>query len=378
MSNLKLSQLPEYTGNTSGSYLVMNNSGETTTFKVKKENYIFPYNGNAAISGSLTTSGSLTVSGSAAGIGNGLNVIGNTQLSGSIIINGSTPSGSKFLYFTTTESSSFSSTGAGIIYTPAAGSGGGTLNILPFVSGSEVQIGSETQLNKNKLVGRTTEITGSLFSTTDSLNFKVAETAPGLSFLILENSVTSSAIISSGSRAAYVTCKSTNNDSIFLTATSGSGVRISDQQNGVEKVILSVGTNISGSNPPVKFARDVEITGSLVVSGSVYITGSVQGNVNSLSIASNTASLNLANGNFYTLQLVSGSNTRIEPSNIAQGQTVNILLSTTGSATVSFPTSVLQVSGSSYVPTTTTSKDIITLVSFDSSSLYLANVKNLA
>ena len=87
--------------------------------------------------------------------------------------------------------------------------------------------------------------------------------------------------------------------------------------------------------------------------------------------------MNLNNGNFFTLQLVSGSNTFINPSNIKAGQTVNILLSTTGSATVSFPSSVLQVSGSSYVPTTTTGKDVITLVSFDSTNLYLANVKNL-
>jgi hypothetical protein len=120
-----------------------------------------------------------------------------------------------------------------------------------------------------------------------------------------------------------------------------------------------------------------DIRGNFRVTGSVYITGSVQGNVNVLSIASTTASLNLNEGNFFTLQLVSGSNTRIEPSNIKQGQTINILLSTTGSATVSFPSTVLQVSGSSYVPTTTTSKDIITLISFDNTNLYLANVKNL-
>jgi hypothetical protein len=37
MANTKINQLPLYTGNTSGSYLVMNNSGETTTYKVTKE-----------------------------------------------------------------------------------------------------------------------------------------------------------------------------------------------------------------------------------------------------------------------------------------------------------------------------------------------------
>jgi hypothetical protein len=119
------------------------------------------------------------------------------------------------------------------------------------------------------------------------------------------------------------------------------------------------------------------ITGSLTVSGSAIITGSVQGNVTALSISSNTASLNLNDGNFFTLQLVSGSATHINPSNIKPGQTVNIRLNTTGSGTVNFPSSVKQISGSSYVPTTTTSTDIITLISFDSSSLFLANVKNL-
>ena len=131
---------------------------------------------------------------------------------------------------------------------------------------------------------------------------------------------------------------------------------------------------ISGSHQVI---GNTTMTGSLTVSGSVNITGSVQGNVNALSIASSTASLNLNDGNFFTLQLVSGSNTFINPSNIKAGQTINILLSTTGSGTVTFPTSVLQVSGSSYTPTTTTGKDIITLVSFDSTNLYLANVKNL-
>ena len=123
--------------------------------------------------------------------------------------------------------------------------------------------------------------------------------------------------------------------------------------------------------------KAVNITGSLIISGSAIITGSVQGNVNSLSIASTTASLNLNDGNFFTLQLVSGSATHINPTNIKAGQTVNILLNTTGSATVTFPSSVKQVSGSAYVPSTGTTKDVITLISFDSSNLYLANVKNL-
>lgn len=110
---------------------------------------------------------------------------------------------------------------------------------------------------------------------------------------------------------------------------------------------------------------------------SVVITGSTQGNVTALTISSNTASLNLNSGNFFTLQLVAGVNTHINPSNIKPGQSSILLLSTTGSATVSFPSTVKQPSGSSYTPTTTTSTDILTFVSLDNSNLYLVSVKNL-
>jgi len=96
-----------------------------------------------------------------------------------------------------------------------------------------------------------------------------------------------------------------------------------------------------------------------------------------LTVNSNTASLNLDSGNFFVLALTGSQDIRIEPSNIKPGQTINLKLNTTGSGTVSFPTSVKQVSGSSYVPTTTTGVDVVTLVSFDSNDLYLASVKNL-
>ena len=110
---------------------------------------------------------------------------------------------------------------------------------------------------------------------------------------------------------------------------------------------------------------------------SLIITGSTQGNVTVLSITSNTASLDLNLGNFFTLQLVAGTNTYINPSNIKPGQSSMLLVSTIGSATVSFPTSVKQPSGSTYVPTTTTGTDILTFASLDTTNLYVVNVKNL-
>jgi hypothetical protein len=118
-------------------------------------------------------------------------------------------------------------------------------------------------------------------------------------------------------------------------------------------------------------------TGSVTFTGPQIVTGSTRGNVTALSITSNTASMNLSTGNFFTLQLVSGSNTYINPSNILPGQTSLLTLSTTGSATVSFPSFVKQPSGSAYIPTTSTGVDILTFVSVDSSTLYVANIKNM-
>ena len=151
--------------------------------------------------------------------------------------------------------------------------------------------------------------------------------------------------------------------------------------NSSADIVFAVGTGTSvGARRTglwVTSGSQTNVSGSLNIIGSTTITGSVQGNVNSLSVLSNTASLDLNTGNFFELQLIASQDIRIEPSNIKPGQTINIKINTEGSGTVSFPTSVKEVSGSPYVPTTTTGTDIITLVSFDSSDLYLANIKNL-
>jgi hypothetical protein len=147
--------------------------------------------------------------------------------------------------------------------------------------------------------------------------------------------------------------------------------------NGTDAANRRTSLALDGATNTFIFNSNINQTGSLNISGSATITGSVQGNVQPLTVASATASLNLNNGNFFELALTGSQNIFINPSNIKPGQTVNIKLNTTGSGTVSFPTSVKQVSGSAYVPSTGTTTDIITLVSFDSSNLFLANVKNL-
>lgn len=176
MSNVKISQLPQYTGNTAGTWLVMNNSGETTTYKVLLSTVLQSgTSGTSGTSGSsgdsifavtgsvwnttrnVGVSGSFTVSGSAVGVGNGLNVIGNSLFSGSVRIDGSSAASSKLLVF----SSASGSVGASIIHTPQVVGNSGSLSIA-CGTGGNVNIGAVS--GSNQLAG-TLRNNGSVFVT---------------------------------------------------------------------------------------------------------------------------------------------------------------------------------------------------------------------
>ena len=63
MSNLTISQLPEWTGNTEGFYFPGNNSGETTTYKITRETLFSGASGTSGTSGSSGSSGTSGTSG---------------------------------------------------------------------------------------------------------------------------------------------------------------------------------------------------------------------------------------------------------------------------------------------------------------------------
>ena len=113
---------------------------------------------------------------------------------------------------------------------------------------------------------------------------------------------------------------------------------------------------------------------------TVEITGSLRGQVSALSIASNTASVDLSTNNFFTLALVNGANTHINPTNINPGQTVNIRVTqgSLGTGTVSFPTFVDQASGSLYTGSAVANAiDIVTMITFDSSTVFMSSIRNM-
>ena len=112
---------------------------------------------------------------------------------------------------------------------------------------------------------------------------------------------------------------------------------------------------------------------------NIIITGSLRGQVNALSIASTTASLNLSTNNFFTLTLVNGANTHISASNIQPGQTVNIRITqgSAGTGTLSFNSAIKQSSGSLYTGSMIANAvDVVSLIAFDSSSAYISYINN--
>ena len=138
----------------------------------------------------------------------------------------------------------------------------------------------------------------------------------------------------------------------------------------------------AGSVTSASFAQ-TSVTASFATnfinSGSYVITGSHRGNVVSQSIASSTASIDFADGNFFDLRLIGGANTHITAANIQAGQTANLRITqaaTTGSVT--FSSAFDQVSGSAYTPTAVSGAvDILTFITFDNSLIYVSNIKNL-
>ena len=138
--------------------------------------------------------------------------------------------------------------------------------------------------------------------------------------------------------------------------------------------------NIDTTNKNIIASGSSTITGSLIVTGSVVTTGSVLGNISTLTIASQTASMDLSKGNFFTLTLANGVNTHIVATNVKAGQTINLLV-TQGSpaGTVTFNPQFKWGTSFAYsASAVVNSKDLVSLVTFDTSSIYGAAIKNLA
>jgi len=174
------------------------------------------------------------------------------------------------------------------------------------------------------------------------------------------------------SQSAQVDIEQTTNYSTLQTNISGS---ISALSSSAAAALTTLDSEV------VKLAGTQTITGDKTFSGTVDFDDQVTGQVNALSISSNTASLDCSTGNFFTLTLQNGIDTLLEITNITPGQTINLKVTNnaTSAGTLSFGSNIKFPGGTAPTITEETSaEDIITFVSFDGSNINGTSVLNLS
>ena len=277
---------------------------------------------------------------------------------------------------------------------------------IPDVSGSTINTGSFATTGSNAFFGNQT-ISGSVGISGSAITF-VSGTLSGSVVTNIGDTFTDVApvnriiTLTSASYAALASGSTTDPNALYIVSGSLGGTPtgpvLVGNNNFVGNQTITGSLVLSSSAvTELQVIGDVQITGSILlsssaaielnvvggtqISGSSVFTGSVQGNVVSMSISSNTASMDFNAGNFFTITLASGSiPTFINPTNIKAGQTISLVVTqaATLSGSLAFPTTFKFPSGSSYVPSAvTSSKDIVTFITVDTSTIFASSVKNL-
>jgi len=116
-----------------------------------------------------------------------------------------------------------------------------------------------------------------------------------------------------------------------------------------------------------------------VITNDVEFTGVVSGDVNAITIASSTASIDYNTSNFFTLALPAGGNVHVNATNIKSGTTVNLQITQNSTpATLDFANYIKFESGSEYtVSTGSGNVDLISFVTFDTSNVLAAGINHL-
>ena len=152
---------------------------------------------------------------------------------------------------------------------------------------------------------------------------------------------------------------------------------------------LSLGTNTNvlstglgnNSNTTIIQGNNVNFNGNThTFSNSTVISGSVQSAVDTITIASNTASLDFNGPQLQTLELVSGSETRLEATNTKDGVTINLQVK---QPSVGFGTLVIpnfpfkEPADNAYTASQAVDAiDILTFIRYNTNDIFVANVKN--
>ena len=161
-------------------------------------------------------------------------------------------------------------------------------------------------------------------------------------------------------------------------------------RNKTSDIVFAVGTGISSSADTRKtgFLIDsgsntfvegtLNVSGATTLNGNLIITGSARGNVVALSIASNTASMDLNTANYFTLTLADTATTHITATNIQPGTSATLVITTGTNSSASLAPTLLEPSGSDYIASNgSAKKDVLSFVAVDSTNMFVVSTKNM-
>jgi hypothetical protein len=236
-------------------------------------------------------------------------------------------------------------------------------------------------------------ITGSLLISSSAATDLIVTGAMNITGIITSSG--SSGQVAMGNIQMVITSNAQSSSATFgrnnIRQNSGShgiGIAASPAQSGLVAsvtnpsiFIFSGSAELGGYYAPIQFQKGLDYTdGRVTFTTPVVATGSVLGNVVPLTITSQTASMDLSLGNFFTLTLVSGSTTQLTATNIKAGQTINLLItqSTPASGSLTYNSTFKFPNGASYTQTNLDgAKDILSFITFDNSTIYATPVNNL-
>ena len=166
-------------------------------------------------------------------------------------------------------------------------------------------------------------------------------------------------------------------------ANSGQGSLFSGRFNSVNgtadmtaETVFAVGTGTSYSNRKTGFLID---SGSnTFIEGTLNVSGGVYQNVVPITIASQTASLDLTKGTYFTPTLADNTTTHIRPTNLAAGVSATLVITTGTNSSASLAPILLQPTGNAYVVTDGSGKiDVLSLTSTNASNMFVVSAKNM-
>ena len=118
--------------------------------------------------------------------------------------------------------------------------------------------------------------------------------------------------------------------------------------------------------------------GTETISGSLIVTGSARGNVQALTISSNTASMDMSSANYFTLTLADTATTHITATNIQPGLSATLVITTGTNSSASLAPTLLEPSGSDYVASNgSAKKDVLSFVAVDTTNMFVVSTKNM-